>query len=189
MLPVPYLAFLFGSQQGAATLAYEGRNLSLLRAAPVSMGRVLVAKALGGLILVMGVSWIATLVLGIRHDGGPAEIGTALLAATWLALGATIAAVAGAALTIDVEGDNPQRRIGCVGTIVTSALSLFFFVSNAGLVMWWVSRSMLLTLPRSFSLFVPIVDIALPVLAALSVGALAIAWSAGARRLATTETS
>ena len=54
MLPVPYLAYLFGSQQGAATLAYEGRNIALLRAAPVSMGRILLAKALGGLVLVMG---------------------------------------------------------------------------------------------------------------------------------------
>jgi hypothetical protein len=56
MLPVPYLAFLFGSQQGAATLAYEGRNLALLRAAPVGMGRILVAKAAGGLVLVMLIS-------------------------------------------------------------------------------------------------------------------------------------
>ena len=189
MVPVPYLAYLFGSQQGAATLAYEGRNLMLLRAAPVGMGRVLVAKALGGLMLVLAITWVATLALGIRHDGEPHEIGTALLAATWLAIGAVIAAVAGAALTIDVEGDNPQRRVGCVGTIVTSALSLFFFVSNAGLVVWWISRAAFLTLPRSYSMLVPIVDVLLPVLAVVSVGALAIAWSAGARRLAATETS
>src|SRR6185503_17134754 len=38
LIPVPYLAYLFGSQQGAATLAYEGRNIALLRAAPIGMG-------------------------------------------------------------------------------------------------------------------------------------------------------
>src|SRR5207245_2441725 len=112
------LAYLFGSQQGAATLAYEGRNIALLRAAPVSMGRILLAKALGGLILVVGVIWVATLALAVSHAGEPLEIAAAMVAATWLAVGGTGAAIAGAALTADFEGDNPQRRIGCLGTIV-----------------------------------------------------------------------
>jgi hypothetical protein len=189
MLPVPYLAYLFGSQQGAATLAYEGRNLTLLRAAPVSMSRVLVAKALGGLVLVLLITWLATVLLGIRHSGEPIEIAAALLAATWLAVGATIAAIAGAALTIDIEGDNPQRRIGCLGTIVTTALSLYFFVSNTALVVWWVSRAAFFGLPRQYQIVFPVVDGALPVLAVLSIAALAVAWSAGARRLAATETA
>ena len=64
MLPVPYLAYLLGSQQGAATLAYEGRNITLLRAAPVGMGRIMLAKVLGGLVLVMVVTWAATLGAG-----------------------------------------------------------------------------------------------------------------------------
>ncbi len=188
MLPVPYLAYLFGSQQGGATLAYEGRNIVLLRAAPVGMGRVLVAKVLGGLILVTIVIWAATLALALSHAGQPLEIGAALLAATWLALGATIAAVAGAALTIDFEGDNPQRRIGCLGTIVTSALSVFFFVSNTGLVAWWVTRSAL-SVPRPLLTFLPLVDWALPVLALMSVAAMVIAVRLGMRRLATWEAS
>src|SRR5207237_318416 len=116
MLPVPYLAYLFGSQQGASTLAYEGRNLALLRSAPVGMGRILVAKVLGGLVLVLLVTWAATIGLGLSHSGEPIEIVTALLGATWLALGGTFSAVAGAALTADFEGDNPQRRVGCLGT-------------------------------------------------------------------------
>src|SRR5439155_6110334 len=89
MLPVPYLAYLFGSQQGAATLAYEGRNLVLLRAAPVGMGRVVLAKVLGGLILVTLVTWAATLALALSPAGQPLETRAALVAATWLALGAT----------------------------------------------------------------------------------------------------
>jgi hypothetical protein len=187
MLPVPYLAYLFGSQQGAATLAYEGRNLALLRAAPVGMGRILVAKAAGGLVLVLLVTWLATVLLGVRHGGEPFEIAQALVAATWLALGATVAAIAGAALTMDIDGDNPQRRVGCLGTIVTSALSLFFFVSNSALVVWWVSRSTFQALPRPLLSVLPIVDLALPVLAVLSIGLLGAAWQAGARRLAAAE--
>lgn len=186
MVPVPYLAYLFGSQQGAATLAYEGRNLLLLRAAPVSMSRILIAKVLGGLILVMIVTWAATLALALSHAGQPLEIGAALVAATWLGLGATIAAVAGAALTADFEGDNPQRRVGGLGTIVTSALSVFFFVSNTGLLVWWVTRAAL-SVPRPLAAFVPFVDWGLPVLALGSVGAIVLASRLGMRRLAAWE--
>lgn len=188
MLPVPYLAYLFGSQQGAATLAYEGRNIVLLRAAPVGMGRVVLAKVIGGLILVAIVTWAATLALALSHAGQLLETGAALVAATWLALGATIAAVAGAALTVDFEGDNPQRRVGCLGTIVTSALSVFFFVSNTALLAWWVTRSAL-SVPRPLLAFLPIVDWALPLFALASVAAIILAARLGMRRLATWEAS
>jgi ABC-2 type transport system permease protein len=186
MLPVPYLAYLLGSQQGAATLAYEGRNIALLRAAPVGMGRVLLAKVLGGLILVMVVTWAATLGLGIGHGGAPLEVGEALLAATWLAVGATLAAVAGAALTADFEGDNPSRRVGCLGTILTTMLSLFFFVSNTALLVWWVARGVL-SIPRPLVAFLPLVDWGLPLLAMLAIGAIALAARLGMRRLSAWE--
>jgi len=188
MLPVPYLAFLIGSQQGASTLAYEGRNVALLRAAPVGMGRVLVAKLLGGLALVLLVTWTATLTLGLTHEGQPVELATALLAATWLAIGATLAAVAGAALTVDFEGDNPQRRVGCLGTIVTGMLSIFFFVSNTGVFVWWVMRG-LFSPPRFVLGLAPVADWALPVLAMLSVAAILVASRFAVRRLSTWELS
>jgi ABC-2 type transport system permease protein len=188
LLPIPYLAYLFGSQQGAATLAYEGRNIALLRAAPVSMGRILLAKALGGLVLVVGVIWAATLALAFSHAGEPLEIAAAMAAATWLAIGGTSAAIAGAALTADFEGDNPQRRIGCLGTIVTTLLSSLFFASNTGLVVWWVTRTVL-AVPRPLLGYLPIVDWGLPVVAALSVGAIVVASRMGLRRLSSWEIS
>jgi hypothetical protein len=188
MVPVPYLAYLFGSQQGAATLAYEGRNLVLLRAAPVGMWRILLAKVLGGLVLVIIVTWGATLALAFSHAGQLLETVAALLAATWLAVGATTAAVAGAALTADFEGDNPQRRVGWLGTIITSALSMFFFISNTSLLVWWVTRAAL-SVPRPLLGFLPLVDWGLPALALASVGATVLASRLGMRRLATWEAS
>jgi hypothetical protein len=182
MIPVPYLAYLVGSQQGASPLAYEGRNLALLRAAPVGIGRILVAKVLGGLLLVLLVTWSATLALGLSHGGQPAEMTVAMFVATWLAIGGTVAAVAGAALTADFESDNPQRRIGCLGTIVTSALAIFFFVANTGTFGWWVARS-LFSVPRAFSGVVPVADWGLPTLALLSVAAIVLAIRLGARRI------
>ncbi len=188
MLPVPYLAFLVGSQQGASTLAYEGRNLALLRSAPVGIGRVLVAKVGGGLALVLLVTWTATLSLGLSHNGEPVEILSAMLAATWLALGATVAAVAGAALTADFESDNPQRRIGCLGTILTSSLSIVFFATNTAVLVWWLLRG-LLGVPRPIVMLAPVVDWLLPSLALLAIAAILLAYRLGVRRLATWEFS
>lgn len=188
MLPVPYLAFLVGSQQGASTLAYEGRNLALLRAAPVGMGRVLLAKLLGGLVLVLLVTWTTTLTLGVMHAGELVEMLSALAAATWLAVGATLAAVAGAALTADFESDNPQRRVGCLGTIVTGSLSVVFFVANTGVLVWWIVRS-LSNPPRIVIGLAPLIDWALPLIAVASVAAILVATRLAIRRLATWEFS
>src|SRR5205814_7737331 len=98
------------------------------------------------------------------------------------------AALAGAALTVDFEGDNPQRRIGCLGMIVTSALSIFLFVSNTGLLVWWVTRAAL-SVPRQLLAFQPVVDWGLPVLALASAAAIVLAARLGMRRLATWEAS
>jgi hypothetical protein len=132
------------------------------------------------------VTWAATLGLGIGHGGAPLEVGEALLAATWLALGATLAAVAGAALTADFEGDNPSRRVGCLGTILTTVLSLFFFVSNTALLVWWIGRAVL-SIPRPLVAFLPLVDWGLPLLAMLAIGAIALAARLGMRRLSAWE--
>jgi hypothetical protein len=188
LVPVAYLAFLLGSQQGASTLSYEGRNVALLRAAPIGMGRVMAAKLFGGLVLVLLVTWTATLVLGISHAGEPFEVVEALVAATWLAVGATLAAVAGAALTADFEADNPQRRVGCLGTILTGSLSIFFFATNTGAMSWWVLRS-LFNPPRLVVGLAPIMDWALPLLAVASVAAILFAARLAVRRLATWEMS
>jgi hypothetical protein len=188
MLPVPYLAYLFGSQHGGATLAYEGRNIALLRAAPVGMGRVLIAKVLGGLVIVIAVTWLTTLALAVIHAGELLETGAALLAATWLAVGATVAAVAGAGLTVDFEGDNPSRRVGWLGTLVTSALSIFFFATNTALVVWWVARGAL-SVPRQWLSLVPVVDWGLPVLAVLSIVSIALAARFAMQRIAHWEAS
>jgi hypothetical protein len=134
------------------------------------------------------VTWIVTLALAFSRGGEPIEIGAALLAATWLALGSTLAAVAGAALTADFEADNPQRRVGCLGTVVTSALSLFFFASNTCLLAWWVVRTTV-NLPRPLLVWVPWVDWGLPVVALLSVGIIVMASRVGLQRLETWEAS
>jgi hypothetical protein len=131
------------------------------------------------------VTWTATLILGLGRGGEPIEVALALVLATWLALGSSMSAVSGAALTADFESDNPQRRVGCLGTIVTSGLAVLFFVANVGLIAWWVARGSV-RIPQSVS---ALVDLVLPVAALLSAVAIAIAAWYGVRRLSTWEAS
>jgi len=142
----------------------------LLRAAPVGMGRVMLAKVFGGLILVTLVTWAATLALALSHAGP----GCGKQALRWWPRrgwrsAQTIAAVAGAALTVDFEGDNPQRRIGCLGTIVTFLRCPSFSSSRTQLSWrWWVTRSAL-SVPRPLLAFHRSSDWGLPVFALASV--------------------
>jgi hypothetical protein len=65
---------------------------------------------------------------------------------------------------------------------------VFFFVSNTGLLAWWVARTAL-SVPRPLLVFLPIVDWGLPVFALASVAAIVLAARLGMRRLATWEAS
>ncbi|HET6316800.1 MAG TPA: hypothetical protein VFG86_10095, partial [Chloroflexota bacterium] len=188
LFPVPYLAYIAGSQHGAASLAYEGRNLALLRAAPVGFGRLLLAKLSGSLVLVLAITWLATLVLAMRHGGSPMEDVIAFAVATWLAVGGTASGLVSAALTADFESDNPQRRVGCLGTMLTSGLAAVFFVTNTAVVAWVLLRT-LGGVPRPFVGFAPVVDLLLPMAALFGLSALVVGGRLGARRLANWEAS
>ncbi len=188
LFPVPYLAYIAGSQHGAASLAYEGRNLALLRAAPVGFGRLLLAKLAGSLVLVLAITWLATLVLALRHEGSLVELSAAFVVATWLALGGTTAGLVGAALTADFETDNPQRRVGCLGTLLTSGLAALFFATHTALVAWVLLRT-LGGIPRPLLGLAPIVDWLVPIAALFALGALVLGAYVGARRLANWEAS
>ncbi len=188
LFPVPYLAYVAGSQHGAATLAYEGRNLALLRASPIGFARLLLAKLAGSLVLVLGITWLATIVLALRHGATTLELLSALAIAAWLATGGTAAGLIGAALTADFETDNPQRRVGCLGTVVTSGLSAIFFATNTGLLIWVLMR-MLGGIPRPLIGLAPVVDWLVTASAVFALGALVLAGQLGMRRLAHWEAS
>jgi hypothetical protein len=186
LFPIPYIAYLLGSQHGAATLAYEGRNIALLRSSPIGLGRLLFAKLMGSLGLVLLITWLATAVLSVRHGGGAAELGLAMLAATWLACGGTAAGVIGASLTVDFDMDNPQRRVGWFGTLLTSGLSALFFGANVLLLAWVILRAAG-GVPRFLSFARPVLDVGLPALAVVSIGALLLAARFGIKRLSAWE--
>jgi len=188
LFPVPYLAYVAGSQHGAASLAYEGRNLAVLRSAPVGFARLLLAKLAGSAVLVLGITWVATVVLGLRHNGRPIELLVALGIAAWLAVGGTTAGLVGAALTADFETDNPQRRVGCFGTLITSGLSALFFCTNVALVVWLLMRT-LGGVPRPLVRAAPTLDWVLVALALASIVALVGAARLGVRRLSDWEFS
>jgi ABC-2 type transport system permease protein len=189
LFAAPYLAYLVGSQVGSSSLAHEGRNIALLRCAPVGLGRLLAAKLCVALVPVLCVTWAVTIGLGIWRGGQPAQVGLALLAVGWLSAGSTGAGLAGAALTVDLSDDglSPQRRVGCLGSAAASLLSGFFFVSNGALLAWLLLQSVS-RLPRGMSTLVGIIDAGLVVLAATSAAAIAGGLVLGARRLGRLET-
>jgi Putative ATP-binding cassette len=188
LFPVPYLAYIAGSQHGAASLAYEGRNLALLRAAPVGFARLLVAKLAGSLVLVLAITWLATLVLAMRHQASLPQLVVALGLAAWLALGGTTSGLVGAALSADFETDNPQRRVGCLGTLLTSGLAALFFATQTALIAWFLVRT-LGGIPRPLLGLAAVVDWLLPFAALCALVALVLAAYLGARRLASWEAS
>jgi len=188
LFPVPYLAYIAGSQHGAASLAYEGRNLALLRAAPVGFARLLVAKLAGSLVLVLAITWLATLELAMRHQASPPQLVVALGLAAWLALGGTTSGLVGAALSADFETDNPQRRVGCLGTLLTSGLAALFFATQTALIAWVLVRT-LGGVPRPLLGFAPVVDWLAPLAALCALVALVLAAYLGARRLTSWEAS
>jgi Putative ATP-binding cassette len=189
LFAAPYLAYLVGSQLGSSSLAHEGRNIALLRCAPVGLGRLLAAKLCVALVPVLCVTWTVTIGLGVWRGGRPAEVAMALLVVGWLSAGSTGAGLAGAALTADLsdEGLSPQRRVGCLGSLAASALSGFFFLSNGALLSWLLLQSVS-RLPRGLGLLAGIIDATLLALAIASAGAIALGLVLGARRLARLET-
>jgi hypothetical protein len=189
LFAAPYLAYVVGSQLGTSSLAYEGRNLALLRCAPVGLGRLLAAKLCVALVPVLSVTWAITIGLGVWRGGQPTEVALALLAVGWLSIGSTSAALAGAALTVDLsdEGLSPQRRVGCLGSMAAASLSGFFFLSNGALLAWLLLQSVS-RLPRGVSTVVGIIDAVLVGLAVASVAAIAGGLLLGARRLGRLET-
>src|SRR5207248_5299359 len=129
---------------------------------------------------------LATLVLALRHEPTLIQLVAALAAAAWLAVGGTLAGLVGAALTADFETDNPQRRVGCLGTVVTSALSGGFFATNTGLLVWLVLRTFG-GLPSGVLFFAPVLDWVIAAVALAAVGGLLVAARVGAQRLARWE--
>ncbi len=124
----------------------------------------------------------------IAHEGSLVELSAAFVVATWLALGGTTAGLVGAALTADFETDNPQRRVGCLGTLLTSGLAALFFATHTALVAWVLLRT-LGGIPRPLLGLAPIVDWLVPIAALFALGALVLGAYVGARRLANWEAS
>ena len=76
--------------------------------------------------------------------------------------------------------------VASVALVYHSALSFFFFLSNTGVLAWWVLRAAF-SLPRLLLRIAPIVDWGLPLLALVSVLAILLASRLAVRRLSTIE--
>lgn len=186
LLSVAYLTLALGSQHGSGAFGYEGRNIVLLRAAPVPTSAILVGKMLAGFLPNLAVAWLVTLAVGVWLHGSPAEVGLALAMAAWLMAGSVASSVGVAALTSNFASDNPQRSLGWLGLVVTLGLDGPFFVASVGLFAAGLLQSRAAVPARLAGMF-PLVDTLLLVLVAGSVAAIVVVALLGGRRLAAWE--
>lgn len=186
LLSVAYLTLTLGSQQGAGAFGYEGRNIALLRAAPVPTRAIVLGKMLAGFVPCLAVAWLVTLGIGVWLHGSPAEVEVAMAMAGWLMAGSVASSVGVAALTGTFAADNPGRSLGWLGFAATLALDGFFFTASVGLFAAGLLQSRA-ALPMPFAGVAPLVDAVLVALVAASVAAIVLVGVLGGRRLATWE--
>lgn len=174
LLGVPLALLVVAPTLPALTLGQEGRSFALLRLAPLSGRQLVAAKVASTALPVLALGMIAVVALGVvaRSSG---QLLVLALTTSWYAGGAIAGAVGGAMLSTDLEADDPQKRIGCLGQFASALTAAFFLVASATL---FVTAAALLrgelTLPR------PAAAAALGGSAVLVVAASAVVFAVGA---------
>jgi hypothetical protein len=178
------------------SVAQEGRQMALLRAAPISMASMLRGKYWASLVP-MALSWMLVLLASGILLRLPAWQVCTLVGVTLLgSSGATLTALTIGGLKIDFDAEELKQRVPMLMSYVTMALNTVFFLLTIGVGIWLAIRflpdssvdaaaAVLNNLPTgrwllSDSLWIPIVLIASQV--AFWVGARLI-WTAAVRRL------
>ncbi|MFN8559025.1 MAG: hypothetical protein U0531_17350 [Dehalococcoidia bacterium] len=136
LLPVLLIPFFFCGNLSLVAFGQEGRSFHVLRAAPVRMEVLVMAKFLVSFVLIGAVTVVVVLALGLAQGGSPGQVALALVMAAWLTAGAVLANIAVGALAPKFESDNPQRSVGFAGWLLGSLLSLLFLGASGALFGW-----------------------------------------------------
>jgi hypothetical protein len=139
LVTLPLLPLFLGDH-AMRSVGLEGRNFFLIRAAPLSMGRFLLAKYLAYALPVLLVTCAAALGLSLWRDGSAGQIAGALAMGAWLAAGMTAANLAGGALAPKFEADNPQRAVAFAGQMGAFLTSGLFGLASLALFAWLLLR-------------------------------------------------
>jgi len=141
MLPVALIPFMLGGNLSSRAFGMEGRGFALLRASPLKVGQIFIAKLVASYLPMLALTWAVALLLGVWLGGSLAQIAATLGMSAWLAAGVVAAYVGGGAMSTNFEADNPQTSVGCLGQLVSFVAGSLFLLANVGLFAWLVLGS------------------------------------------------
>jgi len=121
-------------------IAREGRNMALLRSAPISMSEVLKGK-FWAMWLPMVLSWGLILALaGLWLQFPLWQIGFLVATIVWGLTGGSAVAVAIGGLSVDFTIEEPKRRISTPAQSAIMALNIFFVLLTLATFVWLMVR-------------------------------------------------
>lgn len=136
----PFVALFFSLSICVPALGGEGRNIGLLRAAPIRAGALLWSKvaATAPLLLLLSLvsTWIVAVVMGVSGYGRWLVVVQAL----WLSVLFAIAGVAAGGLAPDYRADHPRRAAGPMSRYAMLLLAAVLAASHLGLIAVLVFR-------------------------------------------------
>jgi predicted permease len=137
--PAPVVGVLFfaGSLAGSALLN-ERRNITILRAAPLSPREILTAKVVAFFVPAVAAAWAFSIVLGLVAGRTGLEIVGIVLLVTWSIAAVMIAGVAASALWADFTAERP--RLSALPSLTGLCVGAFFAGSTFAVVAWTAAR-------------------------------------------------
>jgi hypothetical protein len=122
------LPFMLATSLAMPAVPGEGRGFALLRLAPISPARFLVAKLAFAGPPVLIISLLGGALLGRIRGGSPADVAELVALLAWLALGFTALCIAGGALAPNFAAANPRRGVPIPAVLLAFAGMLLFTV-------------------------------------------------------------
>ena len=129
-LPIGFVPGFVSLSIGLPAVAAEGRGIQLLLLAGMPMRRLLLAKLLFAVPIILTLTLATALALSVANGVGPAESLKVVLFAAWLGCGAPAIALAAGALGPNFAATDPRRGVnpgwaigGMVAVAIFGALS------------------------------------------------------------------
>jgi len=122
------------------SVALEGRQIALLRSAPISMASMLKGKFWASYVP-MAFSWTIVLVATGILLGFPAwQIGMLVGVAAWGTGAATLTALCLGGSKVDFDAEEPRQRIPMLISYITMAINTLFFLLTISTGIWIATR-------------------------------------------------
>lgn len=136
LVAMVYVLLLVGPQFSVPALGRESRGYAVLRAAPVTAGQIIAAKALAGIAPLLALLWLVILGVAVWHRQPPGELIALLAVAAWLTTGTVTSDTAIGTLDPKFDSEDPKSTTGCLAWAISLTINGSFVASSVGLVTW-----------------------------------------------------